>query len=135
MERIQGEREGEGELAELGVQDWARLWRAVIHELRNGLKLKKTDYTRTPVEFELTPYEILMDDIRSRRYKLNKVSNIRKKRGGRLREVEGSNLCYPGTSCYAPEGQDGGTRRHSGLYQEQTSIETGEWSRLECRSG
>ena len=28
---------------------------------------------RTPVEFELTPYEILMDDIRSRRYKLNKV--------------------------------------------------------------
>ena len=30
-------------------------------------------YSRTPVEYELTPYEILMDDIRSRRYKLNKV--------------------------------------------------------------
>jgi hypothetical protein len=25
------------------------------------------------LEYELTPYEILMDDIRSRRYKLNKV--------------------------------------------------------------
>ena len=45
----------------------------VIHELRSGVRLKKTDYTRTPIEYELTPYEILMDDIRSKRYKLNKV--------------------------------------------------------------
>ena len=45
----------------------------MIHELRCGVKLKKTDYTKTPIEYELTPYEILMDDIRSRRYKLNKV--------------------------------------------------------------
>lgn len=45
----------------------------MIHELRNGVKLKKVDYSRTPIEFEMTPYEILMDDIRSRRYKLNKV--------------------------------------------------------------
>ena len=37
------------------------------------MRLKKTEYTRTPIEFELTPYEILMDDIRSKRYKLNKV--------------------------------------------------------------
>ena len=51
----------------------ARLWVQVIHELRSGVRLKKTDYTRTPIEFELTPYEILMDDIRSKRYKLNKV--------------------------------------------------------------
>ena len=35
-----------GELGELGVHDWARLWVQVIHELRNGLKLKKTDYSR-----------------------------------------------------------------------------------------
>lgn len=26
-----------------------------------------------PIEYELTPYEILMDDIRSRRYKLRQV--------------------------------------------------------------
>ena len=63
----------DSELADLGSQDWARLWVQVIQELRSGLKLKKADYTRTPVEYELTPYEILMDDIRSRRYKLNKV--------------------------------------------------------------
>ena len=41
-----GEGGGLGELGELGVQDWARLWVQVIHELRNGLKLKKTDYSR-----------------------------------------------------------------------------------------
>ncbi len=52
----------------------ARLWGQVIRELRHGVQLKKVHYTRTPVEFELTPYEILMDDIRSRRYTLNKVS-------------------------------------------------------------
>lgn len=45
----------------------------VIRELRHGVKLKKIVFSRTPVEFELTPYEILMEDIRSRRYKLNKV--------------------------------------------------------------
>ncbi len=45
----------------------------VIRELRHGVKLKKVVYSRTPIEYELTPYEILMEDIRSRRYKLNKV--------------------------------------------------------------
>lgn len=44
-----------------------------MHELRQGVKLKKTDYTKTPIEYEMTPYEILMDDIRSRRYKLKQV--------------------------------------------------------------
>lgn len=62
------------ELDQLKFTDWARLWGQVIRELRHGVQLKKVHYTRTPVEFELTPYEILMDDIRSRRYTLNKVS-------------------------------------------------------------
>lgn len=38
-----------------------------------GVKLKKVCYSRTPIEYEMTPYEILMDDIRSRRYTLKKV--------------------------------------------------------------
>lgn len=46
----------------------------MIRELRHGVQLKKVHYTRTPVEFALTPYEILMEDIRARRYTLNKVS-------------------------------------------------------------
>jgi spire-like protein len=44
-----------------------------MNELRHGVKLNKSSFTKTPIEFALTPYEILMEDIRSRRYKLNKV--------------------------------------------------------------
>ena len=61
------------ELQELGLQDWARLWRQILKDMRTGVKLKKVDYTKTPVEFELTPYEILMEDIRARRFTLNKI--------------------------------------------------------------
>ncbi|XP_045486294.1 protein spire isoform X4 [Pieris rapae] len=53
----------------------ARFWMQVIGELRMGVKLKKVSHSRTPIEYELTPYEILMDDIRSRRYKLRKVDS------------------------------------------------------------
>ncbi|CAH1396260.1 unnamed protein product [Nezara viridula] len=60
-------------LDNLNFTDWARLWVQVVRELRRGVQLKKVCYSRKPIEFELTPYEILMDDIRSRRYKLNKV--------------------------------------------------------------
>uniref|UniRef100_A0A0K2URD6 KIND domain-containing protein n=1 Tax=Lepeophtheirus salmonis TaxID=72036 RepID=A0A0K2URD6_LEPSM len=61
------------EIQELALLDWACLWKETMFQLRQGVKLKKTDYTKTPIEYGLTPYEILMDDIRSRRYKLNKV--------------------------------------------------------------
>ena len=42
------------------MQDWARLWVAVLKDLRTGAKLKSINYTKTPVEFELTPYEMLV---------------------------------------------------------------------------
>ncbi|XP_063228893.1 protein spire isoform X2 [Bacillus rossius redtenbacheri] len=63
------------DLDQLKFTDWARLWVQVIRELRHGVNLKKVGlaHGRAPIEYELTPYEILMDDIRSRRYKLNKV--------------------------------------------------------------
>lgn len=61
------------ELQQLALKDWAHLWINTMNELRHGVKLKKTDHTKTPIEYALTPYEMLMDDIRSRRYKLNKV--------------------------------------------------------------
>ncbi|XP_076325177.1 protein spire homolog 1-like isoform X2 [Tachypleus tridentatus] len=60
----------------LKFQDWAMLWMQVIKELRQGVKLKKVDFDSHPqhsIEYELTPYEMLLDDIRSRRYKLNKI--------------------------------------------------------------
>lgn len=38
----------------------------MVDQLRRGIRLKERNYTRAPLEFELTPYEILMEDIRSR---------------------------------------------------------------------
>ena len=49
----------------------------VIHELRNGVKLRKVNYEinqhHRHIEYELTPFEILLDQIRSKRYHLRKV--------------------------------------------------------------
>lgn len=52
----------------------ARLWIQVVRQLRNGVTLRKITQLNLPrIEYELTPYEMLLDDIRSRRYLLNKV--------------------------------------------------------------
>lgn len=61
------------DLDQLQFADWARFWVQVINELRTGVKLKKVHYSRAPIEYELTPYEILMKDIRSCRYNLRKI--------------------------------------------------------------
>ncbi|XP_078473911.1 LOW QUALITY PROTEIN: protein spire homolog 1-like [Lampetra planeri] len=65
------------ELNELQHLDWARLWGQVMRELRHGVKLKKVaamrPYSGLPIEFQFTPYEMLMDDIRAKRYNLRKV--------------------------------------------------------------
>lgn len=57
----------------------ARFWVQVMRDLRDGVKLKKVQerqYNPLPTEYQLTPYEMLMDDIRSKRYKLRKVMVI-----------------------------------------------------------
>jgi hypothetical protein len=49
----------------------------VIHELRHGVKLRKVSelyINRRNIEYELTPFEILLDQIRAKRYHLKKVS-------------------------------------------------------------
>ena len=54
----------------------AKIWLNVVRELRNGVKLKKlsaNEKGNAPIEYALTPYEMLMDDIRSHRFTLNKV--------------------------------------------------------------
>ncbi|XP_074510701.1 protein spire homolog 1 isoform X5 [Sebastes fasciatus] len=64
------------ELNELQNDDWARFWVQVMRSLREGVKLKKVQdrqYNPLPIEFQLTPYEMLMDDIKSQRFKLRKV--------------------------------------------------------------
>lgn len=59
----------------LNRTDWAKLWMQVIHELRNGVKLRKVSdqyIIRRHIEFELTPFEILLDQIRAKKYNLKK---------------------------------------------------------------
>ncbi|XP_053570874.1 protein spire homolog 1 isoform X2 [Bombina bombina] len=65
------------DLDDLKNADWARFWVQVMRDLRNGVKLKKVQerqYNLLPIEYQLTPYEMLMDDIRSKRYTLRKVT-------------------------------------------------------------
>uniref|UniRef100_A0A4W4H8V1 KIND domain-containing protein n=1 Tax=Electrophorus electricus TaxID=8005 RepID=A0A4W4H8V1_ELEEL len=64
------------ELDNLKNTDWARLWVQLMKELRQGVKLKKVEqvpFDLLPSEFSLTPFEMLMKDIRSRKYNLRKV--------------------------------------------------------------
>ncbi|XP_034467116.1 protein spire homolog 1 isoform X2 [Hippoglossus hippoglossus] len=68
--------ESNRELIELQNTDWARFWVQVMRNLREGVKLKKVQerqYNPLPIEYQLTPYEMLMDDIRFQRFKLRKV--------------------------------------------------------------
>ncbi|XP_048696166.2 protein spire homolog 1 isoform X2 [Caretta caretta] len=68
--------ESSTDLDELKNADWARFWVQVMRDLRDGVKLKKVQerqYNPLPIEYQLTPYEMLMDDIRSKRYTLRKV--------------------------------------------------------------
>jgi len=63
----------QNELREIDMADWASLWTSVMHQLRTGVRLKKVEYSRTPNEYAMSPYEMIMDDIRAKRYKLNHV--------------------------------------------------------------
>ncbi|XP_056876608.1 protein spire homolog 1 isoform X3 [Takifugu flavidus] len=81
LRRMEGDmKEPVKDLDELQNADWhppqARFWVQVMRNLRDGVKLKKVQerqYNPLPIEYQLTPYEMLMDDIRSKRYKLRKV--------------------------------------------------------------
>ncbi|XP_053555333.1 protein spire homolog 2 [Bombina bombina] len=69
------EREPDG-LVNLENTDWARLWVQLMRDLRHGVQLKKVrekTFNSLPTEYQLTPFEMLMQDIRARNYKLRKV--------------------------------------------------------------
>ncbi|XP_071786023.1 protein spire homolog 1-like isoform X1 [Asterias amurensis] len=71
--------EEDGHLEDLQPRQWARIWMQVLQQLRRGVKLKEAEAGETrhrhriPIEYELTPYEILMDDIRLRKFTLKEV--------------------------------------------------------------
>ncbi|XP_063294774.1 protein spire homolog 2 isoform X1 [Pelobates fuscus] len=63
-------------LVSLQNTDWARLWVQLMRDLRHGVQLKKVQentFNSLPTEYQLTPFEMLMQDIRARNYKLRKV--------------------------------------------------------------
>ncbi|XP_033010750.1 protein spire homolog 1 isoform X5 [Lacerta agilis] len=72
----EGTDDSSADLDELKTADWAQFWVQVMRDLRDGVKLKKVkerQFNPLPIEYQLTPYEMLMDDIRSKRYTLRKV--------------------------------------------------------------
>ncbi|XP_072269805.1 protein spire homolog 1-like [Pyxicephalus adspersus] len=58
--------------------NWSSLWKGVMNEMRIGMNLCRSrhrSYNAQPIEYELAPYELLMEDIRCRRYTLRKVQD------------------------------------------------------------
>lgn len=73
LEKVAKDSVNSAGLEQLQFADWARFWMQVVAELRIGVKLRKVQYSRAPIEYELTPYEIMMKDIRACRYNLKKI--------------------------------------------------------------
>ena len=62
-------------LQSLQEAQWAQLWLQVMRELRQGVTLRHVKFEKLPaVSYELTPYEMILNDIRYKRYSLSPVS-------------------------------------------------------------
>lgn len=62
-------------LQSLHASEWAKLWLQAMRELREGVTLRHVAHAKLPpVSFEMTPFEMLLDDIRYHRFQLNHVS-------------------------------------------------------------
>ncbi|KAG8567326.1 hypothetical protein GDO81_013580 [Engystomops pustulosus] len=73
----------------LMYDNWGTLWSNVMKELRLGVTLRSVhqrSYTVLPIQYTLTPYEILMDDIRSKRYTLRPVKECDQNKSSRSEE-------------------------------------------------
>ncbi|XP_069610970.1 protein spire homolog 1-like [Ranitomeya imitator] len=75
LKRLESKDELEDEML-VKYDNWGALWSDVMNELSLGVSLRSIDqrsYNALPIVYTLTPYELLMDDIRSRRYTLRPV--------------------------------------------------------------
>lgn len=63
--------------SELDMSTWASLWMQCVANLRSGVTLRQieTRHSPVPIQFELTPYEMLMQDIRSKNFSLKKTTD------------------------------------------------------------
>lgn len=68
-------------LQNLHASEWAKLWLQAMRELRQGVTLRHVVHSKLPpVSFELTPFEMLLDDIRYKRFQLNPVTVKKEKK-------------------------------------------------------
>ncbi|XP_073537647.1 protein spire homolog 1-like [Phyllobates terribilis] len=75
LKRLESKDELEDEML-VKYDNWGTLWSDVMNELSLGVNLRRIDqrsYNALPIVYTLTPYELLMDDIRSKRYTLRPV--------------------------------------------------------------
>lgn len=66
------------EIDELSRNQWSQVWLSVMKSLRAGVTLRRVEHheLKVPVQFEYSPYEMLLDDIRKKSYSLKKVDKI-----------------------------------------------------------
>merc|ERR1719370_2295762 len=76
------------EFEALDRQEWIGIFNEVMSELRHGVKLKAVDYTRTPTEFALTPYELLMYDIKNKKTELKRAIPVHVEKAAKDRILE-----------------------------------------------
>ncbi|KAK2708857.1 protein spire homolog 1-like isoform X2 [Artemia franciscana] len=58
-------------------EELIKSWMDVMHQLRCGVRLRHVELReKEPLTFDLTPYEALMEDIKKKRYCLNKVEPV-----------------------------------------------------------
>jgi hypothetical protein len=60
--------------SELDKNQWSSAWLGVMRTLRSGVTLNRVEHHhKVPFQFELSPYEMLMDDIRKKKYSLKEA--------------------------------------------------------------
>ncbi|XP_077109243.1 protein spire homolog 1-like isoform X2 [Ranitomeya variabilis] len=88
LKRLESKDELEDEML-VKYDNWGALWSDVMNELSLGVSLRSIDqrsYNALPIVYTLTPYELLMDDIRSKRYTLRPVKECDVNKSSRSEE-------------------------------------------------
>ena len=67
----------EHEISELDINQWSAAWLSCMHSLRSGVTLNRVEHHKqVPVHFELSPYEMLLDDIQKKKYSLRETPQL-----------------------------------------------------------
>ena len=75
MKKIRSKHDDDEDIySELDKNQWSSAWLSVMRSLRSGVTLNRVEHHhKVPVQFELSPYEMLLDDIRKKKYSLKEA--------------------------------------------------------------